>query len=300
MNPKVRLLLYVVLLGGFACFALGYLKAYRSKDPLVSGGGSDTNAAAVTNLVVSTNAGVVQTNLAVTHTNVAVESGEEMTARRRSPRMGRLMAYGVAMFFTLVGLAILAGHDVSKFFAARVEQFVFNDNLEGIKDPKYEEAEKVWASGQHLEAVRLMREYLKKHPREQYVALRIAEIYEENLQNYLASALEYEEVLKKRLPAERWGWAAIHLANLYSGKLNKPEEAQRLLHRIVEEYGQTAAARKARERLGIPEPIAVEVAEQAASAPTAAPEAEVDPEPEPPAKPESPASNLPPGFRPKA
>ena len=293
MNPKVRLLLYVVLLGGLATFVLGYLKAYRGKDPLVSGDG--TNAAALTNLVASTNAGVAQTNLTATLTNVPADSADELTARRRSPRMGRLMAYGVAMFFTLVGLAILAGHDVSKFFAGRVEQFVFNDDLEGVKDPEYEEAEKIWASGQHLEAVRLMREYLKKHPREQYVALRIAEIYEENLQNFLASALEYEEVLKKRLPAERWGWAAIHLSNLYSGKLNRPEDAQQLLHRIVAEYGQTAAARKARERLGIPEPV-VEVVAQ----PAAAPPPEETPEPEPPAKPETPASNLPPGFRPKA
>ena len=43
------------------------------------------------------------------------------------------------------------------------------------------------------------REYLNKHPREQYVALRIAEIYEENLNNPLAAALEYEEVLKKTM-----------------------------------------------------------------------------------------------------
>jgi hypothetical protein len=130
-----------------------------------------------------------------------------------------------------------------------------------------------------------MRDYLKRHPREQYVALRIAEVYETDLRNYLAAALEYEEVLKKRLPPERWGWAAIHLANLSSGKLNKTEEATKLLRRIVDEYGQTAAAKKARERLGLPEPVAV-VAMPA-------------PEPEPEKKPESPPGNLPPGFRPK-
>jgi hypothetical protein len=66
-----------------------------------------------------------------------------------------------------------------------------------------------------------------------------------------------------------------------------------LLHRIIEEYGQTAAARKARERLGIPEPIVVTaeepVVEEAAEEPPAPAEL--------PAKPET---NLPPGFRPKA
>jgi hypothetical protein len=139
----------------------------------------------------------------------------------------------------------------------------------------------------------------QKHPREQYVALRIAEIYETNLRNYLAAALEYEEVLKKKLPAERWGWAAIHLANLYSGKLDRIPEATALLHRIVEEYGQTGAAKKARERLGIPEPI-----EPTAPTPATAtlpeesttPEAEAEPES---TTPEPPAHNLPKGFRPK-
>jgi TolA-binding protein len=311
MNPKVRLLFYVVLLVCMASFALGYLKAYRSTDDRPSSGVAGTNAAAGaamtnatnnpadTNLVSTNAAGVAQTNGPNTPAPAVVDAApaEELTARRSSPRLSRLMAYGVAMFFTVVGLGILLGHDISKFFANRVENFIFNDNLEGVKDPQYDEAEKVWGSGKYLEAVRLMRDYLKKHPREQYVALRIAEIYEKDLQNYLASALEYEEVLKKRLPPERWGWAAIHLANLYSGKLNKVEEATRLLHRIVEEYGQTAAAKKARERLGIPEPVVV-VAQAVGPVPPAELEPEEPPEPAP--VPQPPASNLPPGFRPKS
>src|SRR6185369_5766560 len=127
-------------------------------------------------------------------------------------------------------------------------------------DPEYDEAESAWAKGDYLDSIQLMRDYYKRNPREVHVALRIAEIYESNLGNYLAAALEYEEVLKKQLPAERWGWAAIHLANLYSGKLNRTEEAAALLRRIAEEYGQTAAAKKARERLGLPEPVAEVVA----------------------------------------
>src|SRR5204863_519479 len=75
--------------------------------------------------------------------------------------------------------------------------------------------------------------------------------------NAAGALVTNEEVLKRRLPAERWGWAAVHLANLYSGKLNRTEQATALLRRIVEDYGKTAAARKARERLGIPEPVEV-------------------------------------------
>ena len=199
---------------------------------------------------------------------------------------GRVGLYGALLFASVLGIGVLLAHDFSRFFAGRVEKFVFNDDLEGVKDPAYDEAEHVWANGRHLEAIQLMRDHLKKHPMEQYVALRIAEIYEKDLGNYLAAALEYEEVLKKKLPAERWGWAAIHLANLYSGKLNKTQAATDLLQRIVDEYGQTGAAKKARERLGLPEPR---------------PETAVSAEPPSSAasKEESSPSNLPPGFRPK-
>ena len=157
-----------------------------------------------------------------------------------------------------------------------------------MRDPEYDEAEAIWANGDYLDSIQLMRDYYKRNPREVHVALRIAEIYESNLGNYLAAALEYEEVLKKPLPSERWGWAAVHLSNIYSGKLNKIEDATKLLRRIVDEYGQTAAAKKARERLGIPEPV-----------PPPEPEPEPEPEPIRVETPKQPQHNLPPGFRPK-
>ena len=290
MNPKVKLVLYVALLGCMAALGYGLYSTYHSTGGPGRAGGTATNAvAAPTNQTATTNNDpAADTNAAAT-TNLAVapaDPADDGVARRRSPLMGRMMGYGAGMFLCLVALGLLIGSDVSRFLANRVDDFVFNDNLEGVKDPEYEEAERVWASGQHLDAVQLMRDYLRRHPREQYVALRIAEIYEADLQNYVAAALEYEEVLKKRLPDERWGWAAIHLANLYSGKLNKTEEATVLLRRIVEEFGRTAAAKKARERLGLPEPVAFEAAPSPPSV------AEAAPPPEPP-------SNLPPGFRPK-
>jgi TolA-binding protein len=270
-----------------ACM-VGFLAVYRSAEPPAATPAAPPGTQPVTNFVVMTNAdGALVTNVQVT----AAESNDEVTPRRSSPRVGRLVAFGVTMFFLLIGTSVLLGHDVSRFLASRVDNFIFNDDLEGVKDPDYEEAERVLGTGDALEAVRLMRDYLKKHPREQYVALRIAEIYENQLHNHLAAALEYEEVLKKRLPAERWGWAAIHLANLYSGKLNRTEQATALLRRIVEDYGKTAAAKKARERLGIPEPVEV---------PLPSAELTAVPAPVPASPPPEPPSNLPPGFRPKA
>src|SRR5262249_49757492 len=238
-----KLALYLALLSVMAWLGWSLRSTLLTSETPPLAGGTSTHATATasndaatagaTNLAVGTNP--------VSATNPATEATatpDEPTLRKSSPRMGRLMAIGIGMFFTLIGLSLLLAQDISRFLANRVEDFIFNDDLKGVTDPEYEEAEKVWAAGRYLEAIQLMREYLKRHPREQYVALRIAEIYEANLNNYVAAALEYEEILKKKLPAERWGWAAIHLANLYSGKLNKVDDATKLLRRIVDEFGQ--------------------------------------------------------------
>jgi len=320
MNPTVKFTLYVVLLGALAVLAYSFYGALHDPEPSPKAtvttpspptppdtnqpvaGVSVTNNPADTNASNAAVAGGVSTPAS---SRPSSPEDDEMLMRRPSQRLGRITAYAVAMFFAVVGLGILVGRDVSRYFAGKMQDFIFNDNLEGMKDPEYEEAERVWATGDHLEAVRLMRTYLNKHPREQYVALRIAEIYETNLQNYLAAALEYEEVLKKKLPAERWGWAAIHLANLYSGKLDKIPEATALLHRIIEEYSQTAAAKKARERLGIPDPVPQNspAVEAQVAAVKVTPKVEIkEPEPEEPEPTETekpPSHNLPKGFRPK-
>ena len=187
----------------------------------------------------------------------------------------------------MIALGALIAWDISNFMGSRALKVLYNDDGGGQKDPEYEEVEKIWANGQYLEAVRLMREYYNKNPREVHVALRIAEIYEKDLNNFLAAALEYEEVLKKKLPSERWGWAAIHLCNLYF-KLGQEMKGYALLQRIVKEYGNTQAAEKARKRLKEVDPNLLAEAEPPAPAAEA-----------PALEPEEPKSNLPPGFRPK-
>ncbi len=160
-----------------------------------------------------------------------------------------LGAWGAALVVSVVLLGLMSAHAASQYLGGRALKVLYNDDAEGVASPDYERAEQEWAKGNHLEAIQLMREYLKANPREQHVALRIAEIYEKDLANHLAAALEYEEVLKQKLPPERWGWAAIHLCNLYTGKLNQLDKAVALLRRIDAEHGETAAAEKARKRL---------------------------------------------------
>ncbi|MCX7872268.1 MAG: hypothetical protein N2487_03170 [Verrucomicrobiae bacterium] len=153
--------------------------------------------------------------------------------------------------FVLLGLLI--SRDISAYFADRAVKFIFSDESEEAKAPEYERAEEVWKNGDYLEAIRILREYYEEHPRAIYVAMRIAEIYEVDLKNPLAAALEYEQILKHKLPPERWGWAAIHLVNLY-GKLGQTDKGESLLREINDKYPKTSAAKKARQRLGIPEP----------------------------------------------
>ena len=266
-----------------------------------------TNAAAVTGaLSILTNSGTDTATNAVAATEPVApppaEKTEEVptaltptsasgTGQGTAKSGGRLGLWFAVFIVSIILLGLLIANDISAFMSSRTLQAVFNDEGKGQENPEYDQAEQVWANGQHLEAIGLMRDYLKKNPREQHVALRIAEIYEKDLGNHLAAALEYEEVLKHKLPPDRWGWAAIHLCNLYF-KLGQEEKGYALLRRLVKEHPQTPAAEKARKRLqqvdgAVVEQIATESNVKVAAR-TVAPKEEAGP-----------ASNLPPGFRPK-
>ena len=266
-----------------------------------------TNAAAGTNGATLTNAMGTNANgvAAATNTNsaeaaestneasaVATGSSAEKSSKAGSSGGGRVGLWLGVFVLSLALLGLVIANDVSHFMGNRALTTLYNDEGKGQeRDAEYDAAEQVWANGNHLEAVGMMRDYLKKNPREQHVAIRIAEIYEKDLGNFLAAALEYEEVLKHKLPPDRWGWSAIHLCNLYF-KLNQEEKGYALLRRLAKEYPETQAAEKARKRLqqvdsSVGEQIATESNVQVARTPAAK------------AKEEAPASNLPPGFKPK-
>jgi TolA-binding protein len=173
------------------------------------------------------------------------------------------VVWGVIALLAIVALGISVGREVSGYLAHRVHREIYGEASEPVGDPEYDEAEAVWARGEHLEAIRLLREFLNKKPHKLHAAFRIAEIYEKDLHNPLAAALEYESILNHRFEAERWGWAAIHLVNLYN-RLGQAEKAEATLRRILAEQPHTQAAAKAREHLG--EPL-VSAAEEAAPAP---------------------------------
>lgn len=209
---------------------------------------------------------------------VAAASAPAASKGKGFPWLGGFVA-------SILGLAGLMAWEISRWFSRKTGDVLLSENAPPTTDAEYEAAEAEWANGNPLEAVRMMREYLDKNPSEQYAAIRIAEIYEKDLHNYVAASLELEEVLTKRLSREKWGWTAIHLANLYSGKMNQPDKAIAWLERIIRDYPDTGAAKKARTRLGVSEE---------STSPAAHSEARPETEPEPES--DSGASNLPKGF----
>jgi len=222
MNKTLRLVLYAVLIGSATLFGGAAFRNYSQFMKYT--GDLDTPIS-------------------------DVQVAKKETQRSSNAKFSRIIILGGGFFLSVLGLGALVGHDFSHYISERFGRLLFNDEGETIKKSEYEIGEEIWADGNPLEAVQKMREHLKENPREVHVAIRIAEIYEKDLKNPLAAALEYEEVLKNKLAAEQWGWAAIHLCNIYISKLQQKDKAIGLLRRICDEYGETAAAEKARKRL---------------------------------------------------
>jgi TolA-binding protein len=225
---------------------------------------TNDTVAAVTNAVAAsseTNSAAVSSE--ITNAPAATVAAKPAPPAGKSGDKSRSFGWLGGFVAAMLGLAGLVGMEVARWASRRTGDLLFSEDAPGEADPEYDAAEAEWAKGNHLDAIGMMRDYLKKNPSEQYVAIRIAEIYEKDLQNYLAAALELEEVLTRRLSSEKWGWTAIHLANLYSGRMNQAPKAIALLERIIADYPNTGAAKKARERLGVPDAAPAPAEEEA-------------------------------------
>src|SRR5579883_1538916 len=161
---------------------------------------------------------------------------------------GLAVLYLTLLVVSIGVLAILCGFDLRGVIRSRAEAWMAEAGAPTGPVPELEEAQKVRAAGQPLEAIRLLREYLQAHPYEFHVMGKIAEIYRYDLHNDLAAALEYEEMLKHKIPDDQWAWAALHLAKLY-GRLNQLEKSVELLERLDADYGHTIAGRRAKKAL---------------------------------------------------
>jgi TolA-binding protein len=270
MNTLVKgalgLLLILVSIFCLQRFRAGYVHTEMSRPGLSDGEASlvvtNEPATASTNSVTAAVVGTEPTNATSSSAAAVVDTNSPAAAVERAPvvpapvppgdRSKAFVWLGGFVGSMLVAAGLLAW-EVAQWFSRRTGDVLFAEDAPAETDPDYDAAEAEWTNGNHLEAIALMREHLKKNPRDQYVAIRIAEIYEKDLGNAVAATLELEEVLTKKLSREKWGWTAIHLANLYSGPMNQPPKAIALLERVIAEYPETSAAKKARLRLGVQE-----------------------------------------------
>ena len=281
MKPQFKLGLYLVTVVGTFLFGFLLLRSWRdagergsravpssgvasvaSAHPSVdgTGGGAAGTSSAAESGGGGTNAGPtgavgvagegVRTNLGTTVAEVSPElEGVPMRRPGNATRgLGRMITWALLAVASLAGLGVLVAYDLSHYAANRAALALFNDRGEDATAGEYELIEKAYGDGDYLEAVRMLRAFLGSNPRAVHAQIRIAEIYEKDLANPLAAALEYEEVMKQPLDPERRGWTGIHLVNLYN-RLEKPGQAVALMRRICVECPDTPAAGKARERL---------------------------------------------------
>ena len=162
---------------------------------------------------------------------------------------GSLMGYFAGMLISILTFAFFVARDVGNLAGSRFAVGYYNKSAKSEKADLYEEAEQLWADGAYIESIDSLRNYIEKYPGEFHAHQRIAEIYENDLASYRAAAMEYESILTMELSPKRWGWAAIHLCNLYSGKLGETEKALALLRRVADECADTTPGEKARDRL---------------------------------------------------
>lgn len=248
-------------------------------------GDGDTNATA-TAVATAAAADAAPAVPAAASTNAVAAADREPAVDIARPVVSgrgwsRLLFWGFLGLISIGGLGALIAYDVTQYAGSRATETLFDDQGEGIPESIDDQVEKAKGDGDFLEAIRLLRDHLGRNPKTVEVQIRIAEIYEKDLNNPLAAALEYEEVLKLPMRPDKRGWTSIHLVNLYN-RLEKPDQAIACLQRVVVDCPGTPAAAKAQERL---EAAGLEVPHP--------------PEPESPTREDEPPSNLPPGFRPK-
>lgn len=274
MRSVLKAIVYLALFA--ACYFCGY-NAYRDYTLLMNDDAEDlgrssrrkkppattgTNAPAAT---TASNAPPVLTNTAVIATNSAAktnqalrpaaaeEGGDDPVRGRSGRRVARLyvhlLGYSVGFAVAMLGLGYLAAQDFGHLLNFRLGKEVSYVSDRSARKAAYERAETAILKGQHQEAIRLLQGILKKEPDHTHSLLRVAEVYDKELQDYANAALHYEKLLELELPAEQWGWLAIRLSNIYSGKLNRPDASLKLIRRIAADYPQTQAGGKALKRL---------------------------------------------------
>lgn len=265
MRSVLKALLYAVLLA--ACYWCGF-SAYRDYALLMMEEGDGLTRTVRLKSARSTNgepatatnevAAVPTTKLPAKPSAAAPiatpgEDGEETTTVRTNRRVGRnyfrLLGYTVGFAAAMLVLGFVAAQDFGHLLKFQLGKEVSYVDARSERKAQYERAEHLALKGSAHDAIKLLQAIIAKHPNHVHSILRIAELYDKELRDFPNAALHYEEVLKLKIPDEQWGWVAIRLANIYSGKLSQPQLALDLIRRLAAERPGTQAGAKALKRL---------------------------------------------------
>lgn len=159
-------------------------------------------------------------------------------------------AYALFAAYLLVGaaLALFVAWDVSRFVGGFAGQLFWSGGRIASITPAWWKAERLCRDRQPLDAIRVLREFYEAHPRQWAAAVRIAEIYERDLHDPLAAALEYESLLQQRLPKTARAEILLRLAACHLLRHQTADSAARL-RQVIAEFPDSAAAKKAERRL---------------------------------------------------
>lgn len=241
MNIIIKIVLYLALVGGVA--GTGYFGYKESQTAFANVNRYDSELTSIPGENIPVPNEGSQTN--VTAGDSTSAGGDQNKAKNKS----KMMSYFLACALLGLMLAFMLARDVASAAADKAVDIIYNTDAGVLNSEEYEKAEGEADNGNYLQAIDMMRSYYKRNPSDVFAARRIAEIYENDLQNFEAAALEYENILTLPLPSKRWSWMAIHLCNIYTGKLNNQNRALELLQQVVTDHTNTPAGLKARERL---------------------------------------------------
>lgn len=219
--------------------------------------GKATNAppatAAADDAHPATNAPPARQSVASAQPATSGEESDEGVGTRTNRRVGRnylrLLGYTIGFAVSLLGLGLVAAQDFGHLLKSQFGRNVSYVDAKSARNAEYDHAERTALKGQHHEAIRLLQAIVAKNPGHVHSVLRIAELYDKELHDFQNAALQYEQLLQLKLPPEQWGWIAIRLSNIYSGKLNQPRTALELIRRLAAEHPETQAGGKALKRL---------------------------------------------------
>lgn len=173
---------------------------------------------------------------------------QRATEAGNAPEATRAWFFFVGYLLAGAVLAVFVAWDVSRFFGGIAGQLFWGGGRLASITPAWWKAERLCRDKQPLEAIRVLREHLKSHPKHWAAAVRIAEIYEHQLNDALAAALEYESLLNQRLPKSARAEILLRLAACHLLRHQADECAARL-QEVIADFPGTSAAAKAERRL---------------------------------------------------